>query len=667
VLHLQNVMNWMLAHPEDSLVHAELFSPGEKDQLIEGWNQTEVPYPEGKTFNELFAEQVARTPNKLAAVCGSQRETYQELHENTNRLGHAIRSAYKALAGETFKAETVIGVYGSRGIAFFSSMLGIFKAGGVHLPLDPTYPAKRIAQVLMQSGVRYVTVTKTHEAEFRAIVATLEDPSVIQIWVIEDLFVQCHDTREVKSIITPDNLAYLMYTSGSTGLPKGAMVEHKGMVNHLYAKLHDVGATADDVFVQNASQCFDVSVFQFVAMLVLGATIVVVSEEVASDPIQLMDCIDKEGVTLLEVVPSMIRILIDTVTIKEEFKSKLSGLRWLISTGDALLPDLCDLWFAIYPNTPILNTYGPTECSDDVMHYAVHQPVENKDSIIPIGYPIQNMKMYVLDKMMQPVPVGVMGELYIGGLGVGRGYLNDPERTKEAFMTNLFVTGKDNRLYKTGDLVKRLEEGSIEFIGRLNSQVKIRGFRVGLGEIESVLRQYPGIKECAVIVGDSGHEKHLVAYCVLSDNSVTTEMLRQHMKGQLPDYMVPSYFVALEALPLNSNGKIDRKHLPSPDITQFNLVDQYVAPITKTEKKLAEILKGLLKLNKVSTYAHFFDIGGDSLSAVRYKFKIDKELSMDMSLSSVFECPTIESLAKRIDASVIDAEVDLNLYEVVEF
>ena len=670
---VEHVLMQVIANIIQDSKSLSYISPTIYQSLVYDWNKTEKEYPHDKTINELFEEQVERTPNNIAVVYEEERLTYQELKKNRDLLAQEIRKAYEVITHEVFKPELIIGVYGLRSITFFSAMLGIFKAGGVHLPLDPTYPSNRIAQILIQSKVRFILVAKAQEAALRSIVETLENSSLIQVWIIEDMLAALPDGVELKSIAMPDNLAYLMYTSGSTGLPKGAMVEHKGMVNHLYAKLNDVGATGADVFVQNASQCFDVSVFQFIAMLVLGGCIVVVDDETAYDPIRLINCAIREGVTLLEVVPSMIRILIDTLQTREDMRFKLSGLRWLVSTGDALLPELCDQWFALYPNTPILNTYGPTECSDDVMHYPVYKSPQNKEAIVPIGKPIQNMKMYVLNRGKQPVPVGVLGELYIGGLGVGRGYLNDPERTADAFMLNPFVDSSvHNRLYKTGDLVKYLGDGNIEFVGRLNSQIKIRGFRVGLGEIESTLRQHKDVKECVVIVSDSGGEKQLVSYYVLGQKEPNTDIigadtLRQYLKAQLPEYMVPAYFVALEALPLNSNGKIDKKRLPELHCSAVIEDTAHVLPQSKTEHVLVEVLQNVLKLKKVSTQSHFFDIGGDSLAAVRYKFKIDKEFLIDLPLSVIFKYPTIETLAKLIDEQRVSPEINTDLYQVEEF
>ncbi|MBZ5643404.1 MAG: amino acid adenylation domain-containing protein, partial [Acidobacteriia bacterium] len=480
----------------------------------------------------------------------------------------------------------------------------MFKAGGVYLPLDPRHPAKRLYQVLNQSGCPLVLTT----GEFTPVLSQASEdalsgkrPRVLQI---EALLEQEQSEENLPPRCRPQDLAYVMYTSGSTGTPKGVMVEHIGMLNHIYAKISDTQLTEADVVAQNGPQCFDISIWQCFAALLVGGRVHIFNDEIAHEPALLLEQVERGGVSVLQLVPSMLREIIQQVESLGATRPSLSALRWLVPTGDALLAEMCRQWLTLYPDIPLLNTYGSTECSDDQCHYPIYQPPPSdyRLSIMPIGRPIPNMRAYVLDQMLSPVPVGAVGELYLGGIGVGHGYLNEEKRTAEVFILDPFAREPGKRLYKTGDLARYQPDGNIEFLGRRDHLAKIRGFRVELGEIEATLEQHSAVKEAVVLAREvSPGNKHLVAYVIpypqyrLAEEqevdhlqrTVANKLVRQlrsFLGERLPDYMIPSAFVLLEALPLNSNGKVDRRALPAPDDTRPELREAFVAPRTPIEE-----------------------------------------------------------------------------------
>src|SRR5205823_544561 len=419
---------------------------------------------------------------------------------------------------------------------------------------DPLHPAPRLAQVLKQSGCHLVLTTSDLRPTLLQVLDTQNEGLPVEhaeVLLLETLLAQTPSHTNLPARCQFGQLAYVIYTSGSTGAPKGVMVEHGGMLNHIFAKISDVQLTHADIVAQNGPQSFDISVWQCFAALLLGGSVQVFSNEMISDPARLLEQIEEKAITILQLVPSMLRALLDQLTGVE--CPELRILRWLIPTGDALPTDLCRQWLNLYPTIPVLNTYGSTECSDDQCHYAITAPLagENELPIMPIGFPIANMRAYVLDEMLELVPIGVVGELYIGGLGVGRGYLNDPERTAQVFLPDLFGQQAGGRLYRTRDRARYLTDGNIEFLGRIDHLVKVRGYRIELGEIEAVLSQHPQVRASIVLA----HKRErtgstwLMAYVVPSQfPAPSTEELRSYLEGKLPSYMLPSRFIILEAL-----------------------------------------------------------------------------------------------------------------------
>jgi amino acid adenylation domain-containing protein len=624
------------------ILELPLLTEEELRRTLVEWNQTQADFPTGALAHELFEEQARRAPDATAAVCEGSRMSYAELNRRANRLA-------RALVEQGLAAEDVVGLLARRGFDFLTAVLAVFKAGGVYLPLDPGDPHERTRQILEQSGAKLLLAG----AEF----AGADSGGRARFLSIESLLRRQLPEENLGRRSDPDNLAYVIYTSGSTGAPKGAMVEHHGMLNHLLAKVADLGLTSGDRIAQNALQCFDISVWQMLAPLVVGGSVLVVAEEVARDPVLLLGEVGRGGVTILEVVPSLLRGLLEVGA-----RPAPTSLRRLVVTGEALPPELCREWLATRPEVPLLNAYGPTECSDDVTHYLIERPPTSGVARMPIGRPVANMRMYVLDRRLRPVAVGVPGELCVGGTGVGRGYLRDPKRTAEVFVPDPFSPEPGARLYRTGDSVRWLADGSLEFIGRLDHQVKIRGHRIELGEIEAALRAHESVSAAVVVAREEAGDKRLVAYVVGA--GVTALGLRAGLKERLPKYMIPSSFVMLDELPLTPNGKVDRKALPAPDSGQAGA--EYVAPRTDVEEAIASIWSELLGVSRVGVNDNFFDLGGHSILAMQLAARVHNAFGVRLPLRTVFESPTVAGLTVAVAVVLLGGEESKGMEGMLE-
>jgi surfactin family lipopeptide synthetase A len=617
-------------------------------QLLNEWNNTQADYPLTECFSQLFEQQVARTPNAIAVVFKNQQITYHQLNARANRWA-------RHLVGLGVGLEKIVGLMGDRNIDFLTAMLAIFKAGGAYLPLNPAHPAARNQQVLAQSQVTLVLAPQNCQGMLAPIVAQLE--SQTQLLDLEDLDRVEYDSDNLVARCCPDNLAYVIYTSGSTGTPKGAMLEQRGMVNHLYAKITDLNLQADDIIAQTASQTFDISIWQFLVALLVGGKVEIIHTELATDPTQLLAYIEERQISILEIVPSLLRGLLQQIEVGG-IEHQLTKLRWLLLTGEPLPPQLARGWLAHYPTIPLLNAYGPTECSDDVTHYPIAYPPAPEIVNLPIGKAVGNTQLYILDSQLQILPIGVAGELYVGGAGVGRGYLNNSQLTARAFIDNPFNPKDSPRLYKTGDKARYLPDGNIEFLGRIDYQVKIRGNRIELGEIELGLSQHPQVREVVVIAReDRPGDLYLAAYLVLDavfecsgNHRIETGELRDLLKQKLPNYMVPSAFVYLASMPLTPNGKIDRKALPMPDL-DLSLSIDFVPPTTPTQSILATLWAEILHLPQVGIHDNFFELGGHSLLATQVIIRLRPLFGVELPLRRLFELPTIFLLSESIEAS----------------
>jgi amino acid adenylation domain-containing protein len=642
--HLETLLTSIVADADQPISRVPMLTSPERQQLLVDWNNTEVDFPTHRCFHELFEEQVERTPERVAVRCAGTQLSYRELNRRANRMA-------RVLVEKGVDPDVVVAVLDERGIDLMTALIGILKAGGSYLPLDPRHPAQRHVQVLEQSDAALILANSESAPALSEALAQMGRAARPEVLALESLGEQGENAENLPLHCSPGDLAYVIYTSGSTGVPKGAMVEHRGMVNHLYAKITDLELTEADVVAQTAAQTFDISVWQYLAALLVGGQVCIFRDEVTYDPPRLIAHVAREQISILETVPSVLQLILDEVADRDPASLDLSKLRWLIPTGEALPPELCRRWLSHYPSIPLLNAYGPTECSDDVTHYPIYQPPAKTVVNMPIGRPIANMRMYVLDRQLQPVPIGVPGELCVGGIGVGRGYLNDSEQTAEVFLKNPFEEEPGARLYRTGDLVRYLPDGNIVFLGRLDFQVKIRGFRIELGEIEAVLSQVPAVYEVVVLVKEgTGGDKRLVAYMVVDQNQAPeVSELRSFLRARLPDYMLPSAFVMLEAMPLTPHGKVDRRALPDPDWSEHDFEHAFVPPRTGVEKALAGIWTEILGVERVGVLDNFFELGGHSLLAVQLVSYVRNSIQVELPLWTIFEAPTVAGLATAIE------------------
>ncbi|HEY0606557.1 MAG TPA: amino acid adenylation domain-containing protein, partial [Herpetosiphonaceae bacterium] len=677
--HFVALLAGCVADPEQRISALPLLLPAEQQQMLVSWNATHADWSQA-SLQCRFEDQVARTPNAIAASYEHTSLTYEALNAEANRLAWT-------LIERGVGPEAVVAILAERDLLFLVGILGIFKAGGAYVPIDPSTPDQRISQIVAQSGAGLILTT---EALLPALAAAIEQlPTQPPVAVAEHLIQEQRATTNPPVRVLSDQLAYVIYTSGSTGVPKGAMVEHRGMLNHLDAKIDALQLTAADVVAQTASQSFDISVWQLLAVLLVGGRVAIMGDHVTHDPALLLARVEHEHVSILEPVPSLLHAMLQEIERQDGEHLSLAALRWIIPTGEALPPEVCRRWLATYPHIPLLNAYGPTECSDDVTHHVIRELPAAQTVHIPIGRPIPNLRMYVLDRWLSPVPVGVPGELYVGGVGVGRGYRHDPGKTAEVFVPDPFSRPDETggaRLYKTGDRVRYRADGAIEFLGRIDYQVKLRGYRIELGEIEAALAQHPAVRESLVIVReDVPGRQQLVAYVVgeqknkeqrnkeqrpegtknqeprtknqgdETDGSrspgghpVLGSALREFLAQRLPEYMIPSAFVLLDALPLTPNGKVDRRALPAPAFTGDETT-AFVAPRTPTEELLAAIWADVLGVGKIGSRDRFFELGGHSLLATQVLARVRDAFDVDLPLRTLFESAMLADLAGQID------------------
>jgi amino acid adenylation domain-containing protein len=632
-----------------------LLSGQERHRLLVEWNDRRQDFPLDTCLPELFREQAASTPEAIAVRAGGTRLTYRELAGRTAHLA-------SHLASRGVKAEVPVAIALDRGTDFLTAILAVHEAGGVCVLIDPTHPVQRVAQILEQSGAAGLLLAPSRQAALAQAVEALPAASRPALWDVEALLQAPVSPAPQATRVAPENLAFIIFTSGSTGVPKGAMVEHRGMLNHLFAKVLDLGMTAKDVMAQTAPPSFVICIWQTLAPLLVGAQVDILEDEVAKDPRHLLERVAADGISVLQLVPSVMRLVLEDAEARGTRRLELPSLRWLVPTGEALPPDLCRRWLALYPAIPLLNAYGCSECSDDVAHHVITSPPRADLAHLPIGRPVANLRLYVLDARMQPVPVGVVGELYVGGVGVGRGYHNDAQRTSLSFLSSPFSPEGTERLYRTGDLARHLPSGDIEFLGRADFQVKVRGIRIELGEIESVLRGHPALRDTVVTaVPDASGSVHLVGYLVPQPGqAVTEDALREYLRERLPEYMVPSTLMKLEALPLNANGKVDRRALPAPGHPRAATAE-VVAPRGDTETALAALWSELLGVETVGVHDNFFALGGHSLLAVKLIIRLRERFGVELPLHAMFELSTVARQAAFLDKEKAGARTPMAL------
>jgi amino acid adenylation domain-containing protein len=645
--HFVGLLQSASSDPDQPIRDLPILGEAERHNLLLELNDTAAPVGTGDSLLKFFAAEVRRAPDSVAVVSSDSQVTYREVNDSANRLAKRLRELGMG-------PETIAAIVSERGVGFLSAMLATFKIGGAYLPLEQSDPPARLRQILAQSLPDVILAQEDVAPNLSQAIEQLRPEDRRPLISITQRLKNGEAAQVCDDSETPGMLAYVIYTSGSTGAPKGAMVEMAGMVNHLCAKVSDLGLTSADVIAQTASQTFDISVWQFLSALISGGRITVVDTEITRDVAQLIQLVERDRVTILEIVPSLLRAMIDECG-SAALRPTLSSLRWLLVTGEALPPELCRKWFRLYPGIPLLNAYGPTECSDDVTHFPIYEDPPFETARISVGRPIFNTQLYMCDQSGSLVPAGVPGEALVGGAGIGRGYLGNPERTAEAFIPNPFSSESGARLYRTGDLA-RYESGGIQFLRRIDHQVKIRGFRIELSEIESVLLKHPGVHEAVVLAReDEPAEKSLTAYVVPRGESMalSPSVLREYIGEHLPVHMIPSAFVLIKQMPLTRNGKIDRKALPAPNQSDVAPGSKFVAPTGTIEEKLAEIWSEVLKLERVGAYDNFFHLGGHSLMATQVIHRINRAFNMNLPVRTIFDEPTIVGLALVIEESLI--------------
>ncbi|MCA2866528.1 MAG: amino acid adenylation domain-containing protein [Microcystis sp. M058S1] len=632
--HFVTLLESIVENPQQPVSLLPLLTQREQHQLLVEWNNTKAEYPSNKCIHQLFEEQVERTPDAVAVVFEEQQLTYNELNCRANQLAHYLQSL-------GVKPDELVGICVERSLEMIGGLLGILKAGGAYVPLDPDYPIERLSFMLEDAAVKVLLTQQElidklpeHQAQLICLDAD---------WTI----ISKLSKSNLINTVTSENLAYVIYTSGSTGLPKGTLIPHQGLVNYLSWCTQAYNVEQGTGTLVHSPLGFDLTITSLFSPLLVGNQVEILAED--QDVETLSNSLRHHShLSLVKITPAHLELLNQQLSPREAASRTMA----FIIGGENLLGENIAFWQEFAPETLLVNEYGPTET---VVGCCIYQVPMGKyiSGSIPIGRPIANTQLYILDQNLQPVPIGIPGELYIGGAGLARGYLNRPELTQEKFIPNPFdnskVKNQKSKLYKTGDLCRYLPDGNIEYLGRIDSQVKIRGFRIELGEIEAVLTQYPQVQSSVIIAReDTPGNKRLVAYIVPEKEATPTpNEMRQCLKEKLPEYMIPSAFVILESLPLTPNGKIDRRALPAPE-QNYERTDKFILPRNPIEEILVTIWTEVLKVQQISINDNFFELGGHSLLATQLISRIRTNLSIEIPLRSLFAAPTIEELGQQI-------------------
>jgi amino acid adenylation domain-containing protein len=645
--HLEVLLTGMAEQPDQRIADLSLLAHSERKQLLLNWNNTRTDFPDTRCVHERFEEQAARTPEAIAVIFEDEQLTYHELNLRANRLAHHLKSLG---AG----CETLVVVCMERSVEMVVALFAILKAGAAYVPLEPSYPSQRLASMFEELQA---PILLTQEK----FVATLPRKNDQQMICLDTDWASLPEgpCDNPSSGVGAENLAYVIYTSGSTGRPKGAMNTHGALCNRLLWMQDAYRLTDADRVLQKTPFSFDVSVWEFFWPLMTGARLVVARPEGHKDSAYLKKLIAKREVTTLHFVPSMLRMFLD-----EPGLERCRSLRQVIASGEELTVELQEQFFANV-DAQLHNLYGPTEAAIDVTFWECRP--ESYQRLVPIGRPIANTKIYLLDKELRPVPVAVAGELYIGGVALARGYLRQPALTAEKFIPDPFSERPGMRLYRTGDLARFRHDGNIEFLGRNDNQVKIRGFRIELGEIEARLRQHDAVRDAVLRLVDYGSgEKRLVAYVEVDHVETSRDELRRFLKLTLPDHMLPQAFVMLEKLPLTANGKIDRTALPSPNVAESESEVAFVGPRTSIEEAIVRIWSEALGIERVGVYDNFFDLGGHSLLALRVLSRIRNEFEIELQLRSIVDAPTPAELAMVVIQHLAQGIDDVQVKQILQ-
>jgi amino acid adenylation domain-containing protein/non-ribosomal peptide synthase protein (TIGR01720 family) len=622
----QALLSTAIRNPEIRLRDVSLLTGGERHQLLREWTATERPRAEELWVHEVIGRQAERTPDAVAVIDEDRQVTYRELNRRADRLARYLRSL-------GVEAETRVGVCLERSVELMVALLGVMKAGGAYVPVDPEYPRERLSYMVEDSGAAVVLSERRLESR-------LPESGARRLWMDEE----CDESGEEWNgyRTSGENAAYAIYTSGSTGRPKGVLNRHRGILNRLEWMQEAYGLDGSDRVLQKTPSSFDVSVWEFFWPLMAGAGLVMARPGGHRDGSYLVDVIGRERVTTIHFVPSMLRAFLE-----EREVGSCQSLKRVMVSGEALSPDLEERFHRLL-EAELHNLYGPTEAAVDVSWWNCRRG-ESKGRI-PIGRPITNIRLYVLEREMEAVPVGVAGELEIGGVGLARGYQGAPSLTAERFVPDPHDGEPGGRLYRTGDLARWLPSGELEYLGRLDHQVKVRGFRIELGEVESVLEAHRGVKQAVVVSGGEDRQR-LIGYFVKEEGeeAPSSGELRRYLQGKLPEYMVPSVLVELSQLPLTPSGKVDRRRLPQPEGERPELSREYVAPRTALEEEVAGIWREVLGVDRVGIHDDFFELGGHSLLATQVVSRIRQRLQIELPLRELFEQPTVGNLARAVE------------------
>lgn len=634
--HMQSVMEIISSNINCKIDQIPLLRANEIKQF-QIWNDTKYDFNEPKLLHHMFTEQVNKTPNNIAVVYEDKKLTYMELDNYANQVANYI---IKMGAGP----EKPIGIFLKRSLEMIVGIIGILKSGSAYLPIDPELPEERIKFIIEDSQVGII-LTETD------LLYKIPDEKVKKIDFSNDYNkIKKESTEEPKTDVKTENMAYIIYTSGSTGKPKGVINEHRSICNRLSWMRKKCNLDCNDRIIQKTPYTFDVSIWEFILPIITGARLYIAKPGGHTDSKYILNFVYENKITVIHFVPSMLRIFL-----QEQNLDKCKYIKQFFCSGEALTTDLVNDFYSKV-DAKLINLYGPTEAAIDVTCWEC----KPGDESVPIGYPISNINVYVLDSNLKRVPIGVVGELYLSGIGVARGYLNREELTKKCFIPNPFNDKENDKLYKTGDLVKFNSDGSLEYIGRRDFQVKIRGIRVELGEVETAILKYPDIKEVVCIAQrDSSGSYRLIAYCVSKNETLDTTKLREFLHKLVPEYEIPSLFIPLKKIPLSSNGKIDRKALPSPNSFMLNNKTETIKPRNDTEKELVEIWKELLGIKNIGIEDSFFELGGHSLLAIQLVSKIRDNMNVEIPLRKLLSAPRISSLATLIKKLKVNADNEI--------
>lgn len=629
------IMDQLLADPTIPLGRLSLMTKHDQE-LLDQFNQTDREFPCDRSVAQILEGFANTHPQKIVLECGGRRFSYRDLDLSANRLARLLRDQFAV------KPNDIVALLMERSETMVVSILALWKLGAAYLPVDIDYPIDHITELVTDSGAKAILVNRNEAGTWPEEILS----PLTGVFAFSDLneSIAQFDGAALSAPFDPKQMVYVIYTSGSTGKPKGVMIELVGMLNHLYAKIDDLQLDAHSIVAQDASHCFDISVWQFFAALLVGGRIIIYPKRSQQDPQEFINNLAHDKVNILEAVPSYLSVLLETVAV-EKLKKGLGSLKYLVSTGEILNVSLAERWFEIFPGIPMVNTYGATEASDDTSHYTLVGPPAAGEPV-PLGGPIANLKIYVVDEFMNRCPIGIKGEILFSGVGVGPGYLHDPQKTERAFIEDPFCKKRNIRMYRTGDLGYFREDGLLEFVGRQDNQVKIHGFRVELQAIENVMLLHPAVRGAAVVdkKGQDGND-YLAGYLTTTE-AFDSDEFRDFLSKKLPKYSIPAYISVLSEFPTTISRKIDRKALKDLDVSIETRTggDGYVAPRDETEVALAEIWKDVLKVNQVSIKDNFFELGGDSFRVIRVVSRFGKGLSVP----NLYEHPTIEELGEII-------------------